>query len=94
MVQIIIRNIFFVIFLIYFYKRTKHGLHMLQLESYKNERYAKWIKQNLKRLFIGIPSGKTKKPFVVTNRIKRMYVTYAILLAIIFVLGIYFQVRI
>ena len=92
MVQIIIRNVFYLLFLIYFYKRTKHGLHMLQLESYKNERYGKWMKQNLKRLFIGIPSGKAKKPFVVTNRIKRMYATYAVILLIIFILGNIFPV--
>ena len=35
---------------IYFYIKTKNGLHMLQLESYKNERYFKWIKNNLKKV--------------------------------------------
>ena len=35
---------------IYFYIKTKNGLHMLQLESYKNERYFKWIKNNFKKV--------------------------------------------
>ena len=84
MIQIIVRNIIYILFIVYFFKRTKHGLHMLQLESYKNERYAKWMKQNKKVLYFGIPKGKSKKPFVVTNRIKRMYTTYLIGLIVLF----------
>ena len=87
MLQIILRNIFYILFIIYFYKRTKHGLHMLQLESYKNERYAKWMGQNKKGLYFGVPKAAAKKPFVVTNRIKRMYGTYLVLLMLLFVLG-------
>ena len=87
MLQIIIRNLFYVLFIILFYKKTKHGLHMLQLESYKNERYFKWLKQNIKGTFFLIPDKKEKKPFVVTNRVKRMYCTYLIILLIIVILG-------
>lgn len=103
---------------IYFYKKTKNGLHMLQLESYKNERYFKWIKNNFNKVirvneicfiiicvillfmhqeFLGLlllnisyiavlvfnKTEKSKKPFVVTNRVKRMYVTYGIINCII-----------
>ena len=46
MIEIIIKNICYLLFASYFSQKTKHGLHMLQLESYKNERYSKWIKQN------------------------------------------------
>ena len=60
---------------------------MLQLESYKNERYFRWLSQNKKGLFFTIPNKKEKKPFVVTNRIKRAYATYIILLLIIITLG-------
>lgn len=87
MLQVFLRNICYLIFIVYFYKRTKHGLHMLQLESYKNERYARWKKQNKEGIYFGIPSGKAKKAFVVTNRIKRMYATYLIMILLIVVLG-------
>lgn len=87
MLQIILRNIFYLLFAIYFYKKTKHGLHMLQLESYKNERYARWMKQNKKSLYFSIPNKKEKKPFVVTNRIKRMFITYLVLFIILIILG-------
>lgn len=46
MLQTILYNLTLILFMIYFYKKTKNGLHMLQLESYKNERYLKWVKQN------------------------------------------------
>lgn len=103
-----------VLYSFYFYKKIKNGLHMLQLESYKNERYYKWIKNNfskvinikeiiliiipiililLKKEFVGIillnivylilnifnKTQKQKKPFVVTNRIKRIYITNIII---------------
>lgn len=103
---------------IYFYRKTKNGLHMLQLESYKNKRYFKWIKNNIKKViqlneicliilclilvfihqeFLGLillnvvyftllivkKEEKAKKPFVMTNRIKRMYITYAIIHVIV-----------
>ena len=92
MLQIILRNLFYLLFGIYFYKKTKHGLHMLQLESYKNERYARWMKQNKKSLYFAIPNKQEKKPFVVTNRIKRMFATYSVLFIIIIILGNLFPV--
>ena len=39
----ILINIFFVILYIYILNKSRHAYHMLQLESYKNERYIKWI---------------------------------------------------
>lgn len=110
---VVIANINLLLFLIYFYKKVRHGLHILQLENYYNDRYATWMNQNIKTVFdikvIGlmlIPvllflSGyskiafylnivayliliiitkkkKEKKPFVVTARIRRMYITYLI----------------
>ncbi len=44
MLDLILRNICYLIFGIYFIKKTRHALHILQLESYKNDRYAKWRK--------------------------------------------------
>ena len=83
-----IKIIFLILFAIIFYKKTKHGLHMLQLESYKNERYLKWLKNNLSKT-LNITYAKPKKAFVVTARIKRMYITYAILFIILAMLAIY-----
>lgn len=83
-----IKIIFLILFAIIFYKKTKHGLHMLQLESYKNERYIKWLKNNLSKA-LRITYAKPKKAFVVTARIRRMYITYAILFIIIMALAIY-----
>lgn len=48
---LILTNISFFILLIYFYTKTKHALHMLQLESYMNNRYFKWMMNNKKRIF-------------------------------------------
>lgn len=116
--QTLLVNISLALFIVYFYKKIRHGLHILQLENYYNDRYAFWMKNNLKTVLdikvIGlmvIPIvvfilGKTniafaveilaylcliftskrkkeKKPFVVTSRIKRMYCTYLILIAIL-----------
>ena len=100
-------------FAIYFYKKNRHGLHILQLENYYNDRYLAWMKNNIKTIgLLVIPvivmiffnwdlgsllnvvayltliltskRPKEKKPFVVTARIKRMAVTYAIIIAAIF----------
>ena len=83
-----VKIIFLILFAIIFYKKTKHGLHMLQLESYKNERYFKWLKNNLSKT-LSINYAKPKKAFVVTARIKRMYVTYVILFIALLVLGLF-----
>ena len=47
----ILYNVILITLMVYFYKKTKNGIHMLQLESYKNERYFKWIKNNKNKVF-------------------------------------------
>jgi UDP-N-acetylmuramoyl-tripeptide--D-alanyl-D-alanine ligase len=44
-------NIIFVLFLMYFLRANRHGLHMLQLEHYYKDRYLKWMKENSKEIF-------------------------------------------
>ena len=115
----ILYNVILITLIIYFYKKTKNAIHMLQLESYKNERYFKWIKNNKKKVFqkkeilflfpiilyfinnlYGVifliiinlfliftyKKEKQKKPLVVTNRVKRLYMTYFILTIMQFVI--------
>ncbi|MBR3697316.1 MAG: UDP-N-acetylmuramoyl-tripeptide--D-alanyl-D-alanine ligase [Clostridia bacterium] len=43
-------NISLLLFYIYFYKKIRHGLHILQLENYYNDRYITWVKKNIKTL--------------------------------------------
>ena len=118
MFYIALANVSLLLFLVYFYKKVRHGLHILQLENYYNDRYAHWMHQNIKNVFdikviglmlipiilfwLGEPEiaftlnifaylgliittkkKKEKKPFVVTARIKRMYITYLVIFAII-----------
>ncbi len=56
----ILLNIFIIFSYIYILYKSKHAYHMLQLESYKNKRYTKWIKNNkiikIKELILIIPS--------------------------------------
>ena len=56
----ILLNTFIIISYIYLLYKSKHAYHMLQLESYKNKRYVKWIKNNktikIKELILIIPS--------------------------------------
>ena len=56
----ILLNIFIIISYIYILYKSRHAYHMLQLESYKNKRYIKWIKNNktikIKELILIIPS--------------------------------------
>lgn len=47
----ILINIFLIIIFAYYLKKMKHGFHMLQLESYKNERYKGWINKNKNQIF-------------------------------------------
>lgn len=42
----ILINIFLITLYVYYLHKIKHGFHILQLESYKNERYKRWIKEN------------------------------------------------
>ena len=95
--------------------RSRHYFHMLQLNSYRNERYAAWLSKNAPRLwfFAGLPAAVAtavaltmglpgmlaaafgyalaavytlcakkpeKKPFVVTDRVKRQFLAAAGLL--------------
>ncbi len=46
----VLLNFSLLLTLIYFYRLTRHGIHMLQLESYFLSRYAKWMKKNLKKV--------------------------------------------
>ena len=56
----ILINIFIAFSYIYILNKSRHAYHMLQLESYKNERYIRWIKNNktkpIKDLILIIPS--------------------------------------
>ena len=45
--ETILLNICLILFAIYFYKKIRHGLHILQLENYYNDRYAVWLKKNI-----------------------------------------------
>ncbi len=112
--QNILIGLNFILFLIFFYKREREGLHILQLENYYNDRYAVWMKRYIKKvlslktiILLAIPivllildftlpamivnifvysiliatskKSKEKKAFVVTSRIRRMYLTYLLL---------------
>lgn len=46
--QALFINICLALFVVYFYKKIRHGLHILQLENYYNDRYSYWMKINLK----------------------------------------------
>ena len=44
-------NIVLLLFFIYSYQRTRHGLHILQLENYYIDRFTVWMKRNKDRVF-------------------------------------------
>lgn len=44
-------NIILILFIFYFCRTNRHGLHMLQLEHYYKDRYIKWMKDNIKDVF-------------------------------------------
>ena len=46
MVDLILLNLSYLIILIYFLYKLKHGLHIYQLEYYKHNRYKLWRKKN------------------------------------------------
>lgn len=119
--EIFLLNFNFFMLFIMAYKKIRHGLHILQLENYYNDRYLKWMKDNSKNIFkikeiilsivtilisfIKIELGlvlnllvlialvliferkKEKKAFIVTSRIKRIYLTLLIIFAIIVYIG-------
>ena len=121
MLERVLINVALFLFAIVYYKKVRHGMHMLQLESYFNIRYFKWIKNNIKQvirikqlILLVIPivlvfakqelaglvlellafaviafvtkKKQEKKPFVVTARVKRMFITHFLLFAVIAVL--------
>lgn len=118
-----------ILFLIFFYKRAREGLHILQLENYYNDRYLVWMKRYIKKVLnvkviiaLLVPiilfavnmniealivnclvylllisrakRGKEKKAFVVTARIRRMYITYLVIFAGVVTLSIFMDFRI
>ncbi len=117
------------LFLIFFYKIAREGLHILQLENYYNDRYVVWMKRCRKKVWnisnivlLAIPiillifrydifalvinifvyliliatskRAKEKKAFVVTSRIRRMYVTYFLIYLAIVLVAILFNFKI
>lgn len=120
MLQYAIITILWIMGFIYFNRKLRNGLHILQLEHYKIKAYKEWMKKhpkkvwNRKELILAIPillllfnlkvaiiieiieliflhvlykPEKEKKPFVVTNRIKRIYITNMVLGIVILILA-------
>ena len=44
-------NLVLVLFIIYFYKTNRKGLHIFQLEHYYKDRYVKWLRDNKNNVF-------------------------------------------
>jgi UDP-N-acetylmuramoyl-tripeptide--D-alanyl-D-alanine ligase len=104
--------------------KSRKSIHMLQQNSYRNERYFKWINEHSRRVFttrellpllsiflfiygtklnavlafisfyllLSILKDKEveKKPLTVTPRVKRLFVTTALLYATVFLISVYF----
>ena len=51
MTNYILLNISLLIIFSYIFTKIRHGLHMLQLEYYKNDRYKSWMKKNKKQVY-------------------------------------------
>lgn len=51
MINYILLEILLVLLYIYMHTKVRHGVHMLQLEYYKNDRYINWINKNKKVVF-------------------------------------------
>ena len=51
MTNYILLEILLVLLYIYMHTKVRHGVHMLQLEYYKNDRYKKWINKNHKVVY-------------------------------------------
>lgn len=47
----VLLNFSLILVLIYFYKITRHGLHIWQLENYYLDRYVVWMKRYIKKVF-------------------------------------------
>ena len=118
-----------ILFLIYFYKKIREGLHILQLENYYNDRYLVWMRRYIQKVLnikvIGLllipflllilnfnyiavianiiiyliliatsKKPKEKKAFVVTARIRRMYLTYLVIFVGITLIAIFVNAKI
>lgn len=67
--------------------RAKESLHMAQLEGYDKEHYDKWLKQNKERAYSAKKLVQpVKKPLVMTDRAKRLYLCNYVLSWIIVVI--------
>ena len=42
-------NIVLLLFTLYFYKKIRNGMHIMQLGHYYNEPYVQWLKDNRKK---------------------------------------------
>lgn len=51
MINYILLEILLVLLYVYMHTKIRHGVHMLQLEYYKNDRYKSWISKNKKVVF-------------------------------------------
>ena len=77
----VLLNFSIVLILIYFYKITRHGLHILQLENYYIDRYAVWMKKNIKKVLNIKKTILLIIPiicFLIINMKNLIYVGYAI----------------
>ena len=51
MINKILLEVLLILLYIYMHTKVRHGVHMLQLEYYKNDRYNNWINKNKKVVF-------------------------------------------
>lgn len=51
MINYIFLEILLILLYIYMHTKVRHGVHMMQLEYYKNDRYKNWINKNKKVVF-------------------------------------------
>lgn len=49
--KIVLLNIVLVLFTLYFYKKVRNGMHILQLGHYYNEPYLQWQEENRKNIY-------------------------------------------
>ena len=74
---------------IFFSKRSKDSLHMVQLEGYDAEHYLKWLKVNKKRAYsITRETQAVKKPLVMTERATRLFRANLVLSVLLYALPV------
>ena len=44
-------NLVLILFIVYFCKTNRKGLHIFQLEHYYKDRYIKWLRENNNQIF-------------------------------------------